>query len=194
MRQIERHLETILRHLDVLQRPVISALNPGLAEPKIQKAFLSENLHAPRDVVDLWHWRNGTKILPHVTKLDDIQFFPGFYFFSMEDALEQYRAMRNDRRWDPRWVPLFASGGGDFYAVQLDRSDPTSSLIVGFLLGVDEHPIEYQSVEKMCETIATCFERGVFFVTPEGYLDMDDAGHTAIARQINPDVELWQSG
>lgn len=192
MAMLETALETTILHLQRLRRPVVEELQPGADVSEIVNAFAGIGLVLPNEAVDLWRWRNGTRIVSGVTKLDDIHFFPGFYFFSYEDALKQYAALRDDLRWNSAWLPVFANGGGDFYALDLAGGDARHAPVVGFILGEDEHPTEYENLERMCQTIAVCFERGVFFVSEQGYLDADDDGHAFVARQLNPSVILWK--
>jgi len=191
MAKIVRALDVILSHLAVLNRPVVDQLQPGLTREKIAQTLESEQITLPGEALDMWGWRNGTRIAPGRTQLDDIQFFPGFYFYSFEDALVQYGAMRNDRRWNKHWFPIFASGGGDFYALDVRGDDRDHAPIIGFILGARTHPVEYECLERMCETLATCFQRGVFFLSSDGFLEMDDDKHNAIARELNPSVALW---
>lgn len=186
-------LEGILDYLCELRRPVVHSLQAGADEKTMRALFEAEGLAVPHDVLELWSWRNGTLVLAGKTILDDIHFFPGFFFYSFEDALNQYRAMKGDDRWNARWLPVFANGGGDFYAVVCDGSGDAGS-VIGFILGQSKHPVEYQSLEKMCETLLACYARGVFFVTPEGYLEMDDMAHSEIAMHLNPEVSFWKAG
>lgn len=194
MELLETHLETILERLRMLRRPVVDLLRRGLHEEEVRRLLRQVTQQAPEELVQLWHWRDGTELRPNVTKLDDIHFFPGFYFCSLEDAMLQYRAMRDDARWNPAWLPIFANGGGDFYAADLQQADSKHSPVIGFLLGEDDHRVEYESLTKMIETLAVCFTRGVVYVSSNGRLEMDDTGHATVAAQINPSVDLWKSG
>ncbi len=110
---------------------------------------------------------------------------------SLDDSLTTYRAVAADSRWDPAWLPIFANGGGDFYATRCGAGDGTGS-VVGFLVGQSEHPIEYESLTAMAATILACYEEGVFFLSKEGYLEADDHAHAAIARRLNPALGFWR--
>jgi hypothetical protein len=54
-----------------------------------------------------------------------------------------------------------------------------------------EHPIEFSSLGAMFTTLAQGFERGIFFVDPRGYMEMDDGVFDALATELNPQVEYW---
>jgi hypothetical protein len=66
------------------------------------------------------------------------------------------------------WLPLFANGGGDFYAADL-AGDPIEPPIIGFILGEHEHPIEY-------------------------YLEADDKRHAELARHHKPSLPIFVTG
>jgi len=102
-----------------------------------------------------------------------------------------YNAFRDDDRWHQNWFPIFANGGGDFYAVVCKNVRTEESPVLGFLLGEEEHPVEYSGVTSMMNTIAECFEQGVFYQTSEGYLEADDMFQIKIAQKYNPDVSIW---
>lgn len=144
-------------------------------------------LDTPADLEDLYSWRNGTRVEAG-SDLDSVQFFPGFYLLSLDDALENYEGFRRDSRWDSAWLPVFANGGGDFYAVNTAEG---SGPIIGFIIDQSEHPVEYEGLGAMLETLADCFTEGVCFVDDRGYLEMDDRRHAAIARRHNANLTLW---
>lgn len=147
-------------------------------------------LDAVAEVVDLYDWRGGTLAAPG-TPLDDIHFFPGFYLLELEDAIRDYVGFRDDPRWRPDWLPVFANGGGDFYVADLASARSGAAPMIGFMVGGPEHLVEYESLRGMIATIAECYEKGAYFVDDRGYLEVDDQLHATIARRHNPSVELW---
>jgi cell wall assembly regulator SMI1 len=186
------NLDDIFRALVELGRPVVSLLQPGRSRMEIAEAFSKAGLNLPEELVHLYGWRDGTSI-PEATILDDIHFFPGFYLLSLDHALAQYLALRGDIRWNSSWFPLFGNGGGDFYAINLPVDGDDRGVIVGFMLSESTQPIEYESLQSMVATLAESYREGAFFVTSEGWLEMDSAHHGKIAQKNNPHVPLWQS-
>lgn len=181
-------LERIVAALARLGRTeVLRRLMPGIAAETIRQRLSEIGLEPTDGLVTLYSWRGGTRVEAGAP-LDDVHFFPGFWFLSLDDAIADYLAFRTDPRWNPAWFPIFANGGGDFYAVWIqDGAEP----VVGFLIDELEHPVEYQDLRAMCETLADCFDESVFFSDERGYLEMDDARHAEIARRHNPDVDFW---
>ena len=61
-----------------------------------------------------------------------------------------------------------------------------------FWIDESEHPIEFSSLGTMLATLAQAFERGIFFVDPSGYLEMDDLVFGELAAELNPDLGWWR--
>lgn len=166
---------------------LLRALRPGLQRQIVRSQLERVGLPSSVDVETLYAWRDGTQTAG--VTLDDIHIFPGFYLLSLDDAITDYRAFVADPRWVPGRLPLFANGGGDFYVVDLD-GEP-SGLMRLFRIEESEQPVEFGSLAEMMVTVATAFDRGVFFVDPEDYLEMDDLAFAAIAAELNPSVPWW---
>jgi hypothetical protein len=169
---------------------VVERLMAPVDESRLLADLKHFELYACPDLIELYQSAGGTNVQTG-TALDDVQFFPGFYWLSWDDSIANLTTFRNDARWNRKWLPLFANGGGDFYVVDCE-TEPVSCAVIGFLLGQTDHPIEYESVSTMLATILSCYEQGAFFVDPRGYLEMKDDLHAQIARAHNPSVSLWQ--
>jgi hypothetical protein len=185
-------LNVMFSFLQKWNMPVCNLLNIGLLEDEVNTAFKRVGLVPTKELVEIYKWRNGSPV-EEGTMLDDVQIIPGYHYLSLKDAISCYLAMKNDSRWNPCWFPVFANGGGDFYAVDLSQSDGDSAPVLGFILGEIEQEIEYQSLASMLLTFSECFEKGVVFKTEDGYLEMDDDQQAEIAMRNNPEVEFWYS-
>ncbi|MDQ0238925.1 hypothetical protein [Arthrobacter bambusae] len=189
MNDLLASLTRIERGLERLQRRVLlQRLRPGTPESPIRDVLLSLGLPNNAQVEMLFGWRNGTDTQPVIT-LDDIHVFPGFYLLSIEDAAVNYSTFRNDPRWTPGWLPLFSNGGGDFYAVVLAGERVGS--VRHFRIDEREHPVEFESIGAMAATLAEAFDREIFFVDSNGYLEMDDLAFATLAAELNPRVPWW---
>ena len=180
-------VERGLQRLD--RRVVQESLRPGVSAEAVEEALGGIGLKAPHGLVSLYGWRDGSSTAGTVT-VDDIHLFPGFYLLSLEDAVANYRASVNDDRWQTRWLPIFANGGGDFYVLDLGSSTPGA--VRHFRIDESEHPVEFDSLEALLRTVGEAFERAVFFVDPNGYLEMDDLAFGDLAAELNPDVSWWR--
>lgn len=185
-------LNVILSFMQKWHLSVAGLLNAGLSEKEIEERFKKVGLIPTKELVELYRWHDGTPV-EEGTMLDDVQFIPGFHFLCLDDAINNYQAMKDDRRWCRAWFPIFANGGGDFYAADLGQSDGYSAGVIGFILGEKEQETEYQSLTTMLLTFRDGFQNGSVFKAEEGYLEMDDDKYAEIARKNNPELEFWRS-
>lgn len=179
-------IEVVLRNLN--RNILLRSLQDGISVQVINSALRCVGISSTPHLEELYNWKDGTSTTG--VTLDDIQLFPGFYMLSIDDSVKHYSAFVADPRWGAGWLPLFANGGGDFYILDIEGT-PTGQ-IRHFRIEESEHPIEFTSLVSMMATLATAYERGVFFVDPNGYLEMDDLTFGKLAAELNPDVEWWQ--
>ena len=185
-------LDDIYCFLQKWKCPVCDFLNSGIREEEVKNKFVTVGLKPTDGLIDLYSWRNGT-VVKKGTMLDDVQIIPGFHFLSIEDSIAYYLELKNEATWCSNWFPIFANGGGDFYAVNLDCSISDDSPIICFLLGESDHEIEYENLLSMMLTYRECYNTGIVYLTNEGYIEIDDDKHAAIAQKYNPSIEFWCS-
>ena len=180
-------IETALHRLD--RHVLLRSLQEGLPAEVVRSSLGAAGLTSSGALESLYGWRNGTSTAG-IAAVDDIHLFPGFYLLSLEDAILNYNAFVRGPRWTTGWLPLFANGGGDFYL--LDLSSSAGSPVRHFRIEESEHPIEFGSLRALLTTVATAFDRGIFFVDPSGYLEMDDLVFGELAAELNPDIDWWR--
>ena len=188
METITQLLNEIEKCLQQLDHPCVVHLNPGISSQQIQELFKEIPLQPNQDLHALYAWRNGSKDSEEIT-LGELAFFPGFYLMSLEESIQTYLELRERDAWDKFWFPIFASGGGDFYAMNL--APEAQGQILGFYVFEEEAQVEYRSLKSMLATLKACYEQGIIFRNEQGYLDMDYRKHAEVAHEINPDVKIW---
>ena len=188
MEMITQLLNEIEKCLQQLDHSCLVHLNPGISSQQIQELFEKIPLHPTQDLRTLYTWRNGSKDSEGIT-LGELAFFPGFYLMSLEESIQTYLELRAREAWDKSWFPIFASGGGDFYAMIL--APEAQGQILGFYVYEEEPQVEYQSLESMLQTFKECYKQGIIVQNEQGYLDMDYRKHAEIAHEISPDVQIW---
>ena len=189
METIIQLLNEIEESIQQLNHPCVDHLNPGITSLKIQELFEEIPLQPNQDLHALYAWRNGSKDCEGIT-LGELAFFPGFYLMSLEESIQTYLELRVRDGWDKSWFPIFASGGGDFYAMNL--APEAQGQILGVYVYEEEPQVEYRSLKSMLATLKACYEQGIIFRNEQGYLDMDYRKHAEIAHDINPEVKIWQ--
>ena len=188
MEVITQLLNEIEKSLQQLHHPCVEHLNPGLTSQQIQELFEEIPLQPNQDLHALYAWRNGSEDSDGIT-LGELAFFPGFYLMSLEESIQTYLELIETDTWEKSWFPIFASGGGDFYAMIL--APEAQGQILGFYVFEEEAQVEYLSLKSMLATLKTCYEQGIIFRNEQGYLDMDYRKHAEIAHDINPDLKIW---
>ena len=188
MEMITQLLNEIEKCLQKLDHSCVDHLNPGISSQQIQELFEKIPLQPTQDLRALYTWRNGSKDCEGIT-LGELAFFPGFYLMSLEESIQTYLELRATDAWGKSWFPIFASGGGDFYAMNL--APEAQGQILGFYVFEEEGQVEYRSLKSMLATLKACYEQGIIFRNEQGYLDMDYRKHAEIAHDINPDLKIW---
>ena len=188
MEMITQLLNEIEKSLQQLDHPCVDHLNPGISSQQIQELFEEIPLQPTQDLRALYTWRNGSKDCEGIT-LGELAFFPGFYLMSLEESIQTYQELRKTSTWNQCWFPIFASGGGDFYAMNL--APEAQGQILGFYVFEEEGQVEYRSLESMLIALKNCYEQGIIFRNEQGYLDMDYRKHAEIAHDINPELKIW---
>ena len=188
METITQLLNEIEKSLQQLDHSCVEHLNSGITSLKIQELFEEIPLQPNQDLRALYTWRNGSEDSEEIT-LGELAFFPGFYLMSLEESIQTYMELRARNGWDKSWFPIFASGGGDFYAMNL--APESQGQILGFYVFEEEGQVEYRSLKSMLAALKNCYEQGIIFRNEQGYLDMDYRKHAEIAHDINPDLKIW---
>ena len=188
MEMLSQLLNEIEKSLQQLDHSCVDHLNPGISSQQIQELFEEIPLQPTQDLRALYTWRNGSEDSEGIT-LGELAFFPGFYLMSLEESIKTYLELRERNGWDKFWFPIFASGGGDFYAMNL--APESQGQILGFYVFEEEAQVEYRSLKSMLATLKVCYEQGIIFRNEQGYLDMDYREHAEIAHDINPDLKIW---
>lgn len=194
-----RHLTTstvleaadcILSALSSLNRPISRLLRKGLPADQLERLQGTLGWRLPAEAIELYGWRNGVREDPKVV-LDDIYFFPGYCLLSFQDALDFRRTYRDAGLWPDRWFPVFHSGGGDFKVLDCGRSSDASVPVVSVIKG--EQPFdEYSSLSSMMTSLADGFAERAFYISREGFLEVDDQRYAAIAHRHNPNIDAWR--
>ena len=191
IKPIQESLDSIISHLSLLDRPVVQRFQNGLGAQALEGHFEKLPIELPQEIRELYLGMNGTKINKGDV-LDDLHFFPGFYLLSFEDAVNSYNAFKDDTRWRSSWFPLFANGGGDFYAVSCESGVTLQGEIIGFMLGKPDQVAEFESLSSLLATMEACYAEGIFYASAEGYLEADDLKQAEVAKRFNPHLKLYQ--
>ena len=191
IQQMVLNLNQIVEQLRHLGRPTPELLHDGLSVTEIASWESNLPFSLTHELKSIYQWRNGTRV-QEGDMVSGIYFFPGFYFLSIEEAVQTYKERAGAPQWRDGWFPVFADGGGDFYVVPCTRQEINTAEVIGFIHGEPEQVVEYESLAAMIQTLAASYAEGAFLLDDD-YLEIDDEKHRQIAHRFNPGVSEWQS-
>lgn len=184
MSALAEALRAIFDRLDRLGSSLPAQLRPGLAAPLIVRKLSAAGLAPEPAIVELYAIGDGAGGDAGAL-LDEIDFFAGFHWLALDEALSCHDALADDVQWARGWLPVFANGGGDFYAVICDADDPNAGAVVGFVFGEPDQIIEFPSLGAMLRVIEASYAEGATALR-DGYLVTDYPQMRAIARRVSP--------
>jgi hypothetical protein len=191
MEELLAALDRIAHHLHLLNYKSVKLLRSPLPARDRDTIWRKLPFSPTRELDMIYQWRDGTEAREGVL-LEELWFFPGFYFLSMEEAEATYKERVGAPQWRDNWFPLFADGAGDFYVIPCQRTSTDTSGVIGFIHGEPEQIVEYESLTAMMATIAQAYAERAIFVDSDGTLEFDDERYKRIANALNPEIEVWQ--
>ncbi|MEQ1709318.1 MAG: SMI1/KNR4 family protein [Terricaulis sp.] len=172
-------------------------LRQGSPSPgeKVRLAF--PDLEPPPDLLALWRVFDGTE---HVegTTLEQMWLEGAFYFFSEEEAIDDYAAAlplwANDEGfaeyWPPKFFPIAKPGDGSRLLVNCIRDSPTKGAVYELFHGVGICKAS-SSVARYFETASGWLDAGAIWLDDARCLDRDFTVASAIAARLNPGCDNW---
>lgn len=193
---MERALTILLNKLFLELKSINSflanSLNPGLDEATIKNAIPTEGLIFSQELIELYQWKNGTKLGKGL--LGTYSFFPASIFMDLEHAINFYHLRAGkDEYWTELMFPIFGSGG-DYYLIDLNQNSPTFNMIYYYSpssIDFDTTITFYDSLLTCFETIYKCYREKAFYISNSG-LYSDGEKEVEIAKKLNPKSEFWE--
>ncbi|MFJ2591580.1 SMI1/KNR4 family protein [Streptomyces erythrochromogenes] len=167
---LEERIRDLWIAVERLGRPIVNHRNPGAPVELLERAFGSP---VPSDVATWFAWANGVAYAADQTQ-DDVALVPGYEPVSVEEAaaLKAELEVPEVEFLGSYWIPLLATGAGDFYAATYVPGQETSR-VVSVMIG-ETSRIAFLSVDQMVSVFVALYRDGVFFVDGEGILQADD--------------------
>ena len=197
---MDQSLEHILESLEDYWRkidfPLLSRLAPGIDPDGIEPRNFDGVL--PEEVKVLYKWKNG--IRPEFAR-DPIgrqTLFDGGILMTMKEVgrVQGLLGGDEDEGWSRSKIPIFESGGGEYYLLECDASSATFGRIIIFDIGsVDfERTIGmYDSLGTLFQTVLKAYEDGLFRVGDHGYLEVSDYKELSrLKKEFNPQSDYWR--
>ncbi len=186
---IETELRSLLEALLSIGWDSESKALPGLNEELAAKKLREiPEISGNHDLFSLFSLRNGTKI-DTGDDLLSIQFIPGYYLLSLDEAIDHYKSLLNNQVWKRGLFPILADGMGHYIGIDLNSSSKDYCCIFEYIEGY--FPIiVYRSLSKLMETNTLSIRRGITTVK-NGELHLNEEAYSILAKEVNTDVPFW---
>lgn len=176
-------LRRILNHTAKVNPTLRASLRKGLSKTQIKERTRDFPFRLPREVEELYQWRDGMNVEVH-----DDSLFHNHYFLPLHKALEEYQMnltwrvlSDGDPTIVPNLLPLF-SFQGEFYGAYCRREKQDTAPIY-FVFHSES--IVYDSLTSMLSAILECYETGAYQPTIE-----NDTVATIVDEQRVAEIKL----
>jgi hypothetical protein len=118
-----------------------------------------------------------------------MDFYPGFLLININEFNNFLSTFRENYE-ETAYFPFLVNYSSDFYLLKVDKMNNDIGVYISTNDDIDIIKI-HNSFEDFLKTLIAFYERNVFFLDDDGYLDMDFDKHIIIGQEMNPDVEYW---
>ena len=194
MSKLKQSLEKILAWQKINRPEYAAKFQPGLTEEEIEEKLKDIPFRLPREVYQLYQWRNGSTF---------DYFLPGagFIFLPLERAIEEYEVNAeihstnleyygDDFGWNPYYFPIFFEWIENFFVIGSDKQQEESPVIYYFIED-GSHDIFCSSLTKMIQVISECYDTGAYYITEEAgrqFLEEDEVKVAQVLGKYNPEL------
>ncbi len=169
--------------------PIAQKLMEGLSEDEISRQLQRIRLDLPRDLIQLYKWKNGTDVSNYLCGCADNIFSHG-YLMSLEDSISNYLFMTDSDLLSRTFFPIVTNGGGDFLLY-----DFLDGQIYYYGPPVLVSPLPdsiYDSLFLMFKTIETGYTKHVYSVKDGNRLEINSTLEVDIAASLNPNSQFYK--
>ncbi len=137
----------------------------------------------PSFYLTVYSFINGTQ--KSIENQELMDFIPGFRLIHIEELEEEISTFQNF--YNTNYFPFLADYGGCYIGFS-DKEDKICYFSPENLKKISM----YENLEKFFETIIRCYEKKIFFLDEDGYLDYDYDEENLLGKILNPNCEYWK--
>jgi hypothetical protein len=191
-------LEQLLDSLDEFWEkndvPLLSILGPGIDIDRIEPRNFNGVL--PKDLKTLYRWRNGVKPEFAAELIGRLMLFKGGIPMTIEEIWWVQDTMGGDNTgWSKSNIPIFESGGGDFYLLNCDDKTSDYGQIIYFspvAVEFEKSISVYDSLITLFQTTYECYKSGIYKFDDQQMMVVDHAQLKKVAHHLNPESKYWR--
>ena len=192
--------EQLLLELHKSKSSVLSYLQPGISKSDVDKSLqlAGIDISFPKEVYALYGWRNGINDEDSESKtLGELRLFKLGIFVSLNLAVDDYlkQAIRKSY-WSKGLFPLFVSGAGDYYLINVNKRSATCGMIMYYSPAnpyFQGTASIFDSLKSCLTSIIECYRaKAYYFDLDSPYLEIDPKLEMEIWRKHNPKSEYYR--
>ena len=199
--ELSNSLDRLLEVLVEKESPLVARLKKGIDKDYINSIIEPHEIIFPEELFTYYGWRNGFTIGPdEFISMASVTLFTLGNPIPVETSLEEYFEYSFvNGFWEKKYFPLFESGIGDYYLMDLDPDSSNYKMIMFYSPATPyfQGVISFSdSLQKLIETIVECYERNIYFFEEfEGDKVFVTIPGTSFElwKKNNPKSEYWRT-
>lgn len=185
-------LEKIMNWLTEHQLEYANSFLPGLQTNEIQAVEEELRFKLPKEIYELYKWRNGTEEDAKALCFPTMQFLPLPVAVKNSQiwnqfVLEDKNVVDNHELSKANPLFIFLQDNCNYCAISL-LEDQEKELPVVTLQEGEPANIFYTSLTNMMLTLAECYEIGAYYLDNDGYVCEDKCKTAQVLRKYNADI------
>jgi len=193
LQHILESLEDYWRKIDF---PLLSRLGAGVHE----NSFTPVNFDGvlPDELKVLYKWKNGIKPEFARDPIGRQTLFNGGIPMALASVWQVQGLLGgdDDQGWSRSKIPIFESGGGEYYLLDCDASTAEFGRIIFYNPGSVDYELTigiYDSLVTLFQSVLKAYEDDLFRVGDHGYLEVSDYNKLSrLKKEFNPQSDYWR--
>ena len=185
MSLLTNSLNNIFVWLENNNPAVAASLQSGLTYAEIEDKVASLPFRLPKELYELYQWRNGSR-----EENEKVEFFECYRFLPLEEALNIRSDIKEQDYWiidelyPYGWFPIFTFEGEYYSVIGSEKQRDFSPIIYIY----HDENISYISLTKMMQTIAECYQTGIYYLNEDSYWETKQEEENIIRLKHNPGI------
>jgi hypothetical protein len=185
-------LEKIMSWLKKHQLEYANSFLPGLQPNEIQAVEEELGFNLPKEIYELYKWRNGTEEDAKALCFPTMQFLPLTVAVKNSQAwnkfiLEEKNIVENYEFYRVNPLFIFLQDNCNYCAISLIECQEEKLPVVTLQEG-ESPDVFYTSLTNMMLTLAECYEIGAYYLDEDGYVCEDKYKTAQVLRKHNADI------
>jgi cell wall assembly regulator SMI1 len=186
-------LERIMKWLEENQPEYAVSFLPGLQYEEIKLVEAEINFKLPKEIYELYQWRNGTQEDAKAICFPTINFLPISRSVKSSKGCNEYiekykKLVGEEGQWyETSPLFLFIENNGNYCGIPLVEYQEEKLVVVEIGEG-EMARIFYASLTDMMLTLAECYETGAYYLNEHNFINEDKGKADRVFYKYNADL------